>query len=352
MLRNPGGAPAVASRFLHRLEAVAGHDRWQQVTARGDVYLGYAAALDAPISAPVPCGRPEPRPPRAARPTRLSVTEIEDLLRDPYTIYARHVLKLRPLDPVDMPPSAADRGSAIHNVLGDFGVRYPHDLPDDIERTLREIGRTHFAPLMDRPEAQALWWPRFLRVAGWFAQWERDRRIDVAAIESETRGEIQIPLGERTMTLSCRADRIERRTDGTYAILDYKTGRPPTDLQVRIGMSPQLTLEAAILRHGGFTQIPAGSSVTELAYVRLSGNNPPGEFLSLPLKRDRADNGIAPDDAANEAYRFLCDRLSLYDNDDQQPYLPLTMPMWMNRYGVYDDLSRVREWAIIGDDDE
>ena len=87
----------------------------------------------------------------------------------------------------------------------------------------------------------------------------------------------KLPLDdERTFILSARADRIERRLDGTYAILDYKTGQPPTGKQVRMGLSPQLTLEAAILREGGFEGIDAGSSVGELVYVRLSGNNPPG----------------------------------------------------------------------------
>ena len=78
--------------------------------------------------------------------------------------------------------------------------------------------------------------------------------------------------------LSARADRIERRDDGSYAILDYKTGQPPTGKQVRMGLSPQLTLEAAILREGGFDEHSGRrASVSELVYVRLSGNNPPGE---------------------------------------------------------------------------
>src|SRR6202043_1841190 len=103
--------------------------------------------------------------------------------------------------------------------------------------------------------------------------------------EAEVRGEISIPLeGGRTFFLSARADRIERRHDRTFAILDYKTGQPPTAKQVRMGLSPQLTLEAAILREGGFAGIDAGSSVSELVYVRLSGNNPPGEQKSLELK--------------------------------------------------------------------
>ena len=78
---------------------------------------------------------------------------------------------------------------------------------------------------MERPEARALWWPRFQRIASWFAEWETARRGNIAAIDAEIRGEIKIPLdNERIFTLSARADRIERRSDGSYAILDYKTG--------------------------------------------------------------------------------------------------------------------------------
>src|SRR3989440_2208548 len=138
---------------------------------------------------------------------------------------------------------------------------------------------------MERPEARALWWPRFQRIAKWFAEWEIARRGNVAAIAAEIRGEIKIPLdNERIFTLSARADRIEHRTDGSYAILDYKTGQPPTGKQVRMGLSPQLTLEAAILREGGFAPIAAAASVSELLYVRLSGNNPPGKSILLELK--------------------------------------------------------------------
>ena len=115
-------------------------------------------------------------------------------------------------------------------------------------------------------------------------------------IDAEIRGEIPIPLdNERTFILSARADRIERRHDGSFAILDYKTGQPPTGKQVRMGLSPQLTLEAAILREGGFAGIAAGSSVSELGYVRLSGNNPPGEQKPLELKIRPGDTPQPPD---------------------------------------------------------
>ncbi|QWG13249.1 double-strand break repair protein AddB [Bradyrhizobium sediminis] len=342
-----GGAPAVASRFLHRLEAVAGEERWKAARAAGEKYVGFADRLDSPDKVE-PVQQPAPRPPRAVRPLKLSVTAIEDWLRDPYTIYAKYILKLAALDPVDMPLSAADRGSAIHDALGEFTQKFATALPDDTERTLRGIGEKYFTPLMERPEARALWWPRFQRIARWFADWETVRRGNVSAIDAEIRGEIAIPLDNaRSFVLSARADRIERRHDGTFAILDYKTGQPPTGKQVRMGLSPQLTLEAAILREGGFDGIDAGSSVGELVYVRLSGNNPPGEQRVLELKINQRDVPQPPDDAADEARNKLENLIRAFE-DESQAYTSLNLSMWSNRYGSYDDLARIKEWSAAG----
>ena len=341
-----GGAPAVASRFLHRLKAVAGEERWAGAEAMGARYVQYAEALDQPDEV-VPVTQPAPKPPREARPTSLSVTAIEDWLRDPYTIYARHILNLQPLDPVDMPLSAADRGSAIHDALGDFTAQYPGKLPDDPAGVLRAIGETRFAPLMQRPEARALWWPRFRRIAAWFAEWETERRIDVTKIDAEVRGTLSIPLdGGRSFTLSARADRIEHRTDRTYAVLDYKTGNPPSNKQVRLGLSPQLTLESAILREGGFDGIPAGASVSELVYVRLSGNTPPGEPRLVNLDRNKTDTQT-PDQAADAARKNLEILVRKFD-DASTAYTSLFLSMWSTRYGAYDDLARIKEWSATG----
>src|SRR5207237_5607191 len=93
-----------------------------------------ASELDRPNKVePIP--QPAPKPPRSARPLKLSATAIEDWLRDPYTIYARHILRFNPLDPVDMPLSAADRGSAIHGALGEFTQTFSDVLPRSEEHT-------------------------------------------------------------------------------------------------------------------------------------------------------------------------------------------------------------------------
>jgi ATP-dependent helicase/nuclease subunit B len=342
-----GGAPAVASRFLHRLEAVAGEKLWREAKRQGENYARWADELDRPVNV-TPAPQPMPKPALALRPTRMSVTDIEHWLRDPYTIYAKHILKLIPLDPVDMPLTAADRGSAIHEALGEFTAEFATTLPDDPAQALRKIGAVHFAPLMDRPEARALWWPRFQRIAAWFAGWERDRRLNISRIEAEISGKLSIPLDNgRTFTLSARADRIEHRTDRTFALLDYKTGNPPSSKQVYLGLSPQLTLEAAILRGGGFGDIPAGSSVSELVYVKLSGNNPAGDERVLELRANRGDEAQFPEDAADEALRELTALIRRYENENEA-YRSVVLTMWANRYGTYDDLARVKEWSASG----
>jgi ATP-dependent helicase/nuclease subunit B len=158
----------------------------------------------------------------------------------------------------------------------------------------------------------------------------------------ETRGEIALALGERSFRLYGRADRIERRRGGGYAILDFKTGNPPSANQVRVGVAPQLTLEAAILRHGGFPGLDPHVPIDEIAYVKLKGGEPPGELVPVELKDRSADA------AAEHALARLTELAARFE-DESTPYRSLVLPMWTNRYGTYDDLARVKEWSATGD---
>jgi ATP-dependent helicase/nuclease subunit B len=340
------GAPTVASRFVQRLAAVAGERRWADALARGARYVELARLLDAPTERPQPVARPTPTPPRDARPKSLSVTEIELWLRDPYSIYAKHILDLRPLDAIDTPPGARDRGIVIHGAIGDFTVRFKDRLPDDIVGELLRLGEQHFAVLRDFPDARAFWWPRFQRIARWFAEFESKRRAGIARIDAEIQGRLEIPIEDRVFTLSARADRIEQRSDGRYAILDYKTGRVPTASQVKSGLAPQLTLEGAILRAGRFGDVPKGASIGEFLYVSMRGVNPPGEEKPIEWK------GTTPDDESDKALGRLSGLIQRFD-DPETPYRSLERPMFMRRTeGEYDHLSRVREWSLSGGEDD
>jgi ATP-dependent helicase/nuclease subunit B len=340
------GAPTVPSRFLQRLAAVAGRQQWAAALARGGRYLAWARALDKPDAKPQPVKRPEPKPARDARPTSLSVTEIELWLRDPYSIYARHVLRLQPLDAIDTPPGARDRGTVIHEAIGTFTSRYKDRLPDDPVGELIKLGEQEFARLEDFPEARAFWWPRYLRIARWFAAFEVQRRANLTAISAEVSAKLEIPLGHRSFTLRTRADRIEHLRDGSYAILDYKTGRAPSRKEVSTGLSPQLTLEGAILRAGQFEDIPANGSISEFLYVSLRGGEPAGE--QKPIDFDKA----TPDDKSDEALAKLTEIVMRFENEDQG-YLSKERPQFMRRGGGdYDHLARVKEWSLTGGEAE
>ena len=333
------GAPTVPSRLIQRLAVIAGA-RWQPALDRGSSYLEWARELDRPEKV-TPAPQPAPKPPRAVRPKRLSVTDIENWLRDPYTIYAKYVLRLTPLDPVDLAPGAAERGTVIHAAIGEFTQRYAERLSSDPARDLIELGRPHFAPLDDFPEARAFWWPRFERIARWFAGWELQRRPGIAAVAAEIRGELEIPLAAGAFRLRGIADRIERRADGRYVILDYKTGSARTEKQVRTGLAPQLTLEAAILRKGGFPEIAAGASVAQIGYVLLKGGARPGESKLIDFTVGTADS------QADRSLDKLTALAKSFD-DESQPYRSLVHPMWTTHYGDYDHLARVKEWSATG----
>ncbi len=336
------GAPTVASRFVQRIAALA-DGRWPQVIERGERYLALARALDAPAEVK-PATRPAPKPPREARPDRLSVTAIEDWLRDPYTIYAKFVLRLRVLDPVDTPPGARDRGNVIHGAIGQYTELFADKPPADPMKELLKLGEKHFAPLADYPEARAFWWPRYVRIARWFADWDLTRREGLAALHAEIKGGLSFAAGTRQFTLTGIADRIELRKDGSYAIIDYKTGQARTEKQVRTGLAPQLTLEAAILRAGKFGRLAPGP-VAEIAYVMLKGGKEPGRSAVISFKEG------TPDSQADKALSKLKELAAVFE-DESTPYLSLVHPMWKTHYGDYDHLARVKEWSLSGGADE
>ena len=154
-------------------------------------------------------------------------------------------------------------------------------------------------------------------------------------------GETEIALADGTFRLRGIADRIERDAAGRCIILDYKTGSVRSEKQVRTGFAPQLTLEAAILRHGGFAGIPAGTSVSEIAYVKLKGGEPAGEYEPIKFKEG------TPDSQADRALERLTRIAQAFDTDTE-PYRSLVHPMWRTHYGDYDHLARVKEWSRSG----
>jgi ATP-dependent helicase/nuclease subunit B len=329
------GTPMVASRWLQRLlQLTKGLGIAGELAPPPDI-AKIAAALADPGTIK-PEEPPFPTPDVAARPRTLSVTEIEKWLRDPYAIYAKHVLKLRPLDPLDADLGPMERGNALHTILERFVRRYPV-LPPDAEAKLAGIVDEVLNEQGTPKATLAVWRPRFLNAAMWFAGEERKHRGAVAESFVEIKGEMTFEAPGGEFTLRGKADRIDRLKAGGAVIIDYKSGAPPNTKQVKAHLAPQLPLEGAMLASGGFKDI--GPLIpAELVYVRVSGAAEPGKYCIID-----ADAAALARDAAERLSR----RIAEFDRQSTA-YESRVAPFRSDITGDYDHLARVREWSISG----
>ncbi len=328
------GAPTIPSRWLQRLLQLSDGLSLKDKFAPGDnSYLAWARQLST-VTMTKRIRRPAPTPPVEARPRRLSVTEIETWLRDPYAIYARHVLRLRPLHEIDEAVGPLERGQALHKALELFVERNPKTLPDDALARLMEAAEEVFAAL-EIPRAQlALWRPRFRGAAQWFLEHERKRRLRIASSHLEVKGRMRFEAPAGDFELRGIADRIDVLDDGFAAILDYKTGTLPRNDWIATFLAPQLPLEGAMLAVGGFDKLPK-LVAEQLIYLRLSGGARAGEEKIL-------DGALA-----QEAAGRLARRIAWFD-DAATPYHSRVAPQHARNEGDYDHLARVREWSPSG----
>lgn len=329
------GSPTVPSRWLARVETVLNAAGSKAQLAPKDPWQAWAAALDRPKGVGEAPVRPAPRPPVKYRPREMAVTDIERWMRDPYAIYAKHILRLKALDPIDASPNQADYGSLIHNTLDRLIETHAEGpFPDDALEQLLELGRAAFAPFDARPSIKSFWWPRFERIAVWFTANEKARRNNLQKAYTERRGTLIVPGPAGPFTLAARADRIDLMADGTLEIIDYKTGTLPSEKEIVAGYSPQLPLEAAIAAGGGFADLP-NAPIGALSYWQISGGRPPGRTKNLD-----AD----PSDLAAQALAGLTELIAKFD-DPNTPYLSRPRPEFAPRYSDFEHLARVNEWG-------
>ena len=337
-------APCVPSRWLVRLEGWLAGSKQESLAHPA---AAWARALDRPAGDPLPVAPPAPAPALAVRPRRLSVTEIETWLRDPYAIYARHVLDLCKLAPIEESADAADYGRIVHAGLQHFHDAFGTAWPGDAQARLAACMEAALAEAAMRPALTAWWRPRLARIANWVAEAEANRRAKyrLAHMRSEQDGAwcFAAPAGD--FTLIGRADRIERMVDGAIAILDYKTGAAPSNKDIDDGLAPQLPLEAAMVAEGAFGPDLMGRAV-ELTYWQISGGAQPGRVHQL----FRGD-GQKVAEAATHAAAKLRDLVAAFDSAERA-YLSQPHPGAAPRFTDYAHLSRVPEWAAVDDDQE
>ena len=322
----------VPSRWLNRLSNLlaglpsqGGELALLQMRQRGKVWLSFTEQFEE-ASPQTPASRPSPSPPVDSRPRELSVTAIKTLIRDPYAIYARRVLRLKPLEPLVRMPDSRARGVVVHEILERFIDDVDGGGLSLTEVNLMSIAEQQLAKNVTWPIARLLWLIRIERFAKWFVESEEVRRSDTMRVGSELNACTKID--ELDFTLYARADRIDRTSDGKLIIYDYKTGVAPTGPQQE-KFDKQLILEAVMAEQGAFEGIPA-TEVQSAIFISLS--YPPKEILA-PLHHDPSekvwDKFIELMKKFFSPYAGYTSRRQIEKQSDQ---------------GDYDHLARFGEW--------
>ncbi len=330
-------SPTVQSRWLNRLTNLLeglsddGAEALVDMRMRGNHWLELAQRLDMPEERTPSAPRPAPRPPVTYRPTRISVTEVERLIRDPYAIYARRILDLRSLDPLRHLPDAPMRGTVIHQIVERFiGEELVGDHATDCARLL-QVADDVMETEVEWPATRRLWRARLAGIADWFVAGEAIRQAGARPVALERSGSFLLP--QTKVTLHGKIDRIDRREDGSLLVYDYKTGTPPTRSQQE-HFDKQLLLSAILIEHGAVESLEAGT-VAGAAYLGL-GTNPKIESTDL--------DECTTQDTLEELECLLAKYRS-----PERGYMSRRAVRSVSYGGDFDHLARFGEWSDSDD---
>lgn len=333
--RRDAEAETIPSRWLNRLVNLmaglperGGPEALQAMRDRGRVWLDLAGALAQPEH-PVPAApRPSPVPPAPAF-AELPVTDISLLIRDPYAVYAKRVLGLRPLDPLRPQPDPSLRGQTLHRIVELLLKSRPSAATPPA--TLRDQFLRITAQVLDDevpwPSARVFWQARMAAIADRLVADELARLAEGTPQIVEERGVVTVP--ELNFRLTAKPDRIDLLHDGRAMIYDYKSGQPPTDKQIET-YEKQLVLEAAMVRRGGFHSL-GPVDVAGIRYIRLGG-----EGQTVPRT-------YSPELERRNWEGFL--RLVGAYLRGEAGFTALRAPEHMGHSGDYAHLARFGEWS-------
>lgn len=329
------GTPMVKSRWWMRLETVLKAMGVKIETLEDGVYKSFAKEFDHP-SAMLHISPPCPKPPVSARPRKLSASAIEMWMRDPYSIYAKHILKLKPLDEIEQDLTMADYGNIIHGILEQFNNKYPSVFPKNAKEELLKLGEQYFKDNEIALETRAFWWPNFEKAIDWIIAKEEVYRCDIKKIHNELEGSFSFDAPAGVFTITAKADRVDETLDGGINIIDYKTGSARSVSTVKAGYAPQLPIEGLIAEKGGFGSDVKASKVEKLLYWQLA---------------NKETEIVNDEDLLDKTFERLQKLVAIFDFADTG-YASNPNPKQAPKYSDYEHLARIKEWSVQEDSDE
>ncbi|MEL7202586.1 MAG: double-strand break repair protein AddB [Pseudomonadota bacterium] len=338
--RRSDGSETVPSRWLSRLTnllsglpTTGGETALEDMAKRGDVYLQLAKDIDKPTDDKTPYTRPAPAPPVHRRPRELAITDVQKLIRDPYAIYARQILKLRPLDPLGPEMDPRKKGTVFHSILERYyDLAAAFDDQASCQERLEGIAQSQLASAVDDAATRLAWLSQLSNNGAWLFEREVERRAVGAPIGNEIKGTYSVP--GTSFTLRGTADRIDRLKDGRLVVYDYKTGQPPSRADI-LSFDRQLIIEAAMAESGAFGDVPP-APVSHVVHVGV-GRTPKEQVTKL-----EGENAVA--DTPTRLVALLTAFL-----DPKRGYVSRRAMEDVRFAGDYDHLARYGEWDDASD---
>lgn len=295
---NQNNVPNIKSRFLLKLETILKINNLENLFDDGKKYLDFLnesqsrkLAEEKPIY-------------KTAKIKNFSATDISKWLRNPYYVYAKRILKLKPLKQIEQESSFAEFGNFVHKSLEEFVKNYP-------KNNLLEIGKKNFSDFFPDKTSHLIWMPKFENIAKWFEEKERELRANLA----ESFVEVEIELMIKDVLLTTKIDRINLYKDGSVEIIDYKTGILPKDKEIQSGLEPQLATEAVILSQGKIKNYSealvkiSGKKINNLQYQNLKGKD-----------QNEVKDLKNPDELINAANQGISGLIALF-NEEKNAYI-------------------------------
>ena len=298
--KQSGGILTTESRFISRVRVAIGDIQTDKnilnsVRARDDVEY---KPLD--YSAPTP----------PIDKTDVFVTELELLIHNPYAFYAKHILRLKPIDDYWVLPDARNFGILVHDVIENAKDFNAKKLVAEMDLRAKQV-------LQSDSILFYFWHKRFCEIANFVEKFFENKKIEY----KEILGSVNI-VGRN---VRARADII---WDGV--VMDIKTGAAPTKKQLMDGTMPQIALEGYIMQNGGFPIKMKDVSITPiLQFLQLKN----GDTNLIEYSDDEAQTMI---DNTVQKVRELFGQYST-DKVAEYEYREATGA----KYHEFDDLARV-----------
>ncbi len=308
------GKTAEPSRFWQRLMAVIQKNNISRVGQ--NPWLRWVRSYNQPeeniyLTPPTPC------PSIVSRPQSLTISDIDLLVKDPYGFYAKRILNLAPLRPLEGEThDRIQRGIIIHAVL-EYALQHPNtSIEFYLDRLFKKLGVQN-----------SFWAQQFISVVSWVRDDLKKRPVIQNFLEHKA--DMKVTVQGTEFTVQGRLDRVDYDPN-RVVVIDYKTGTPPSTKDIKDGYAPQLPVEVLMLHQGEVEKINHVNSM-EIWHVR--GFAPIVDITEIAVTPDFIEKSQEGLNLLLET--FLC---------QETPFLACPNPKKSPSFLDYEHLERISEW--------